>query len=38
MPKAEADNCYFDLDYSGLKKKLLLIILHEIIVIYKAKR
>ena len=26
MLKAEADNSYLDLDYSGLKKKLLLII------------
>ena len=26
MIKAEADNSYLDLDYSGLKKKLLLII------------
>ena len=31
MPKAEADNSYIYLDYSGLKKKLLLIILHEIL-------
>ena len=27
MLKAEADNSYLDLDYSGLKKKLLLIII-----------
>ena len=26
MLKAEADNSYLDLDYSGMKKKLLLII------------